>query len=342
MKPARPSSEGTGSEERLFANRDYIRLFAAQVSSLLGSGVTSVALAVFAYQLTGSDATVVVGTALTLRILAFVLLSPIAGVLADRVDRKRMLVTADLLRFGLLGFFPFITTVWQIYALIFAINAVTAFFTPTYEASLPEVVGPTLYTRALSASRVAVDVEGAVGPLVAGALIAAVGVRWTFWFDAATYLLSALLVLGARVPRPVRPEGPFPWRSFLPEVSFGTRVLFREPALRRALLLHFAEAAAGRSRSCRTDSRAPLPCRGCKVERWTAPSTSSSARTAPCTSRTTAWCGSTCRSPSRASRRTPRWRGPERSGEWRRRGCGGGRCSRSGCGRSPAPGPNRR
>jgi NRE family putative nickel resistance protein-like MFS transporter len=240
------NAPGAGTApERLFANRDYVRLFAAHLASLLGSGVTSVALAVFAYQLTGSDATVVVGIALTLRILAFVLVSPIAGVLADRVDRKRMLITADLLRFGLLGFFPFITEVWQVYALIFAINAVTAFFTPTYEATLPEIVGAKLYTRALSASRVALDVEGALGPLVAGALIAAVGVRWTFWFDAGTYLLSALLVLGARVPRPARLKGPFPWRDFVPQTTFGTRILLREPALRRALLLHFAEAAAG-------------------------------------------------------------------------------------------------
>lgn len=231
--------------ERLFGNTNYVRLFLAQVASLLGSGVTSVALAVFAYQLSGSNATVVVGTALTLRILAFVLLSPVAGMLADRVDRKRMLISADLLRFGLLGLFPFITTVWQIYGLIFAINAVTAFFTPTYEASLPEVVGTKLYTRALSASRVALDVEAAMGPLVAGVLIAAVGVRWTFWFDAGTYLLSALLVMGARVPRPAAPAGPFPWRDFVPQVTFGTRILLREPALRKALLLHVAEAAAG-------------------------------------------------------------------------------------------------
>lgn len=188
--------------ERLFGNRNYVRLFLAHVASLLGSGVTSVALAVFAYEMTGSNATVVVGTALTLRILAFVLLSPVAGVLADRVDRKRMLIVADLLRMGLLGLFPFITTVWQIYGLIFAINAVTAFFTPTYEASLPEVVGTKLYTR-------------------------------------------ALLVLGARVPSPAAPAGPFPWRPFVPQVTFGTRVLLREPALRRALLLHVAEAAAG-------------------------------------------------------------------------------------------------
>lgn len=229
----------------LFANRDFVRLFTAQLASLLGSGVTSVALAAFAYRLAGTNATVVVGTALTLRILAFVLVSPVAGVLADRVDRKRMLVMADLLRFALLGVFPFITQVWQVYGLIFLVNAVTAFFTPTFEAALPEVVGPRLYTRAVSLSRVAVDLEAAGGPLVAGVLIAWVGVQWTFWFDSLTYLVSAGLVLASRVPRAAPPTERFPWRDFVPQVTYGTRVLLRVPALRQALLLHFAEAAAG-------------------------------------------------------------------------------------------------
>jgi NRE family putative nickel resistance protein-like MFS transporter len=229
----------------LAANRDFARLFAAQATSLVGSGVTSVALAAFAYQLAGRDATAVVGTALALRILAFVTLSPLAGVLADRVDRKRMLVAADVLRVALLGAFPFITAVWQIYLLIFAVNAVTAFFTPTFEASIPQLVGDRLYTRAVALSRVATDLEAIGGPLVAGVLIALVGVRWTFWFDALTYVVSALLVWRSRVPRAPRPTTPFPWGDFTSQVTHGTRVLLREPALRQALLLHLAEAAAG-------------------------------------------------------------------------------------------------
>jgi MFS transporter, NRE family, putaive nickel resistance protein len=230
------------SAPSLSANRDFRRLFAAQVTSLVGSGVTSVALAAFAYRLAGRNATAVVGTALALRILAFVTLSPIAGVLADRVDRKRMLVAADVLRVVLLGAFPFITAVWQIYVLIFAINAVTAFFSPTFEASIPELVGERLYTRAVALSRVATDLESIGGPLVAGVLIALVGVRWTFWFDALTYVASALLVWRSRVPRPA---SPFPWGDFVSQVTHGTRLLLREPALRQALLLHLAEAAAG-------------------------------------------------------------------------------------------------
>jgi MFS transporter, NRE family, putaive nickel resistance protein len=231
--------------DSLRGNRDFVRLFGAQLTSVLGSGVTSVALAAFAYELAGSNATVVIGMALTLRIVAFVTVSPIAGVLADRVDRKRILVAADLVRVLLMGAFPFITAVWHVYVLIFLLNAVTALFTPAFEASIPELVGPTLYTRAIAWSRVAIDVEAAVGPLVAGLLIAAVGVRWAFWFDGLTYLASAALVLGSRVPRVKPPTARFPWGDLWTQVTHGTRVLLREPALRRALILHVAEAAAG-------------------------------------------------------------------------------------------------
>jgi MFS transporter, NRE family, putaive nickel resistance protein len=231
--------------DSLRGNRDFVRLFTAQLASLLGSGVTSVALAAFAYELAGRDATVVIGTALTLRIVAFVTVSPVAGVLADRVDRKRLLVAADLIRVALMGVFPFITAVWHVYVLIFVLNAVTALFTPAFEASIPELVGPTLYTRAIAWSRVAMDVEAAVGPLIAGLLIATVGVRWAFWFDGVTYLVSAALVVRSRVPRVASPRAPFPWADLWTQVSHGTRVLLREPALRRALLLHVAEAAAG-------------------------------------------------------------------------------------------------
>ena len=243
MSAAHEARQSTPSS--LFGNKNFVRLFAAQATSLVGSGVTSVALAAFAYQLVGRNATAVVGTALALRILAFVTISPIAGVLADRVDRKRILVAADVLRVLLMGVFPFITAVWQIYGLIFAINAVTAFFTPTFEASIPELVGQRLYTRAIALSRVATDLEGIAGPMIAGLLIALVGVRWTFWFDAATYVVSALLVWGARVPRAQRPSTPFPWGDFTSQITHGTRLLLREPALRQALLLHMAEAAAG-------------------------------------------------------------------------------------------------
>ena len=230
----------------LWRNRQYLLLFSAQIISLLGSGVTTVGLALFAYQLTGGEsAAAVIGSALFLRILAFLLFSQLAGVLADRFDRRKILIAADVLRFGLLAFFPFISEIWQIYLLIFLINAVTAFFTPTFEASIPELVGSEQYVKALSYSRVAVDIEAVAAPAVAGLLIVWLGVRWVFWFDAATYLVSAMLVTFAVIPFAAKQIVPLSAAVFFRELQTGTRILLREPSLRQVLILSFAEATAG-------------------------------------------------------------------------------------------------
>jgi len=213
---------------------------------LLGSGATTVGLALFAYQLTGGvSATAVIGNALTLRILAFLLFSQPAGVIADRVSKKRILIVADVIRFALLALFPFITAVWQIYALIFAINVVTAFFTPTFESSIPEVVGDEQYVKAVSLSRVATDVEAVAAPALARLLVALLGLRWVFWFDAFTYLVSASFVALAAMPYIKSSLPPISVGNFLTELTTGTRILLREPSLRQALTLSIAEATAG-------------------------------------------------------------------------------------------------
>jgi NRE family putative nickel resistance protein-like MFS transporter len=232
----------------LTRNRSFQKLFAAQVISLAGSGVTTVALALFVHELAGkAAATAVLGQALMLRIVAFLVFSQLAGVLADRLSRKPILIASDLARFGLIALFPFITTVWQVYAAVFAVNCLTAFFTPAYEASLPEVVGEADYVQALSYSRVAVDVEAIAGPALAAILISIMSLRWVFWFDAITYLFSAALVMGVNLPSRTEPAadrvsapGAF-WR----EITYGTRILLANAAIRQALMLALAEAIAG-------------------------------------------------------------------------------------------------
>jgi len=68
---------------------------------------------------------------------------------------------------------------------------------------------------------------------------------WVFWFDAGAYLISALLVAAVTIPRAANTSPPLSWRNFLAEITHGTRVLLREPSLRQALTLSFAEATAG-------------------------------------------------------------------------------------------------
>ncbi len=240
MNPSSPSASS------LWRNANFIRLFAAQIVSLLGSGVTTIGLALFAFSLSGGPgATAVLGNALTLRIVAFLLFSQPAGVLADRVNRKAVLVASDLLRAGLLLSLPFATTVWHVYVLIFVINAVTAFFSPTYEASVPAVVGPDHIVQALAVSRIAVDVEALMAPAVAALIVALVGARWVFWFDAMTYVVSAALVVASQVPSARVEATRLSIQSFAREITYGTRVILREPSLRQAILLSFVEATAG-------------------------------------------------------------------------------------------------
>ena len=226
-------------------NRNFRLLFSAQVISLTGSGVTTVGLALFAYQLAGGNSAAVIGNALMLRILAFLLFSQPAGVLADRLNRKHMLILADLVRFGLLALFPFVQSVWQIYVMIFLINAATAFFTPVYDSTIPEVAGHEHYVKALSLSRLAVDLEAMLAPALAGLLVAFLGLQWLFWFDAATYLVSATLVSASALQHTPKPATRFSLGAFLREMGFGARVLLRQAPLRRALMFSLVEATAG-------------------------------------------------------------------------------------------------
>ena len=105
------------------ANRTYRHLYLAQISALTGTGVMTVGLALLAYQLAGDDAGAVLGIALSLRIVAFVLISPVFGAYAHLLPRRRVLVVLDLLRAGTVLLLPFVDAVWQVYVLIFVINA---------------------------------------------------------------------------------------------------------------------------------------------------------------------------------------------------------------------------
>ena len=111
----------TGSTSpSLLRNPEFLRLFAAQAVSLAGSGITTVALALLVHDIAGPlAAAAILGQALTLRILAFLLFSQPAGILADRINRKYLLVAADLARFVLMAAFPFIDSIWQIYLAVF-------------------------------------------------------------------------------------------------------------------------------------------------------------------------------------------------------------------------------
>jgi len=87
-----------------------------------------------------------------------------------------------------------------------------------------------------------VDVEAVAAPALAALLVALFGLRWVFWFDAFTYLVSAMLVAAAAMPFVAKAQTRLSIRTFRSEVTTGTRILLREPSLRQALTLSFAAA----------------------------------------------------------------------------------------------------
>ena len=141
-------------------NSSFRKLFAAQVIALVGTGLSTVALTLLAYDMLGGDAAAVLGTALAFKMVAYVVFAPIVGGLASRFSRKPFLIAMDLVRAGIILAMPFVTEVWQIYLLIFFLNLFSAGFKPVFAAAIPDILPEERqYTRALSMSRLAYDLE---------------------------------------------------------------------------------------------------------------------------------------------------------------------------------------
>ena len=224
-------------------NATYRRLFLAQTVALLGTGLSTVALALLAYELAGDEAGLVLGTALALKMVAYVGIAPVVGGFAHRLPRRALLVALDIARATFVACLPFVSEVWQIYLLIFLLNACSAGFTPTFQATIPDILtDEAQYTRGLSLSRLAYDLENLLSPMIAAAALIVLSYDVLFAANAAAFALSALLVLSVRLPRP-RPserEGGV-WH----DLSFGIRAYVRTPRLRGLFAMSLAASAGG-------------------------------------------------------------------------------------------------
>jgi MFS family permease len=224
------------------ANPTFRRLFAAQAVALTGTGLATVALGLLAYDLAGENAGAVLGTALAIKMVAYVTLAPLAAALAARLPRRAFLVALDLVRAVVVLALPFVDQVWQIYILIFLLQAASAGFTPAFQATIPEVLPKEDdYTQALSLMRLAEDAEQIASPLIAAALLTLVSFPVLFAGTVVGFLLSALMVGTSRLPQHSqdRPE-PF-WAT----AGKGIRIYAATPRLRGLLALEGAVAAAG-------------------------------------------------------------------------------------------------
>ncbi len=225
----------------LWRHRVFQQLFWAHTLSLVGAGLTSLALGLLAHHLVGTSASTVLGFTLAIRIVVIFICSPWAGLVSARLGARTTMVASDILRvFVVVGFF-FVDAVWQIYVLAVFLNFGSAIFTPIYRAVIPDVVTTEQYPRALAIGSIAYDAANIFGPSLAAVIIALVGFQGNFIANAITFLISAALLFG--LPR----LGAAAATAKKPETSavFGIKAMLQRKPLRRSLLLALQVSIAG-------------------------------------------------------------------------------------------------
>lgn len=186
----------------------------------------------------GKNAGEVLGTAFAIKMIVYVGIAPIAAAFVERFPRRFMLVGLDLVRTLVVLALPFVKEIWQIYLLIFVLQSASAAFTPTFQATIPIILRDEGdYTRALSLSRVAYELESLVSPILAAALLSVMNFHTLF----AGAVISAALVMSVSVPSPRPPEH----HSIYDRITKGIRIFIVTPRLRGLLVLNVGVAAAG-------------------------------------------------------------------------------------------------
>ena len=192
-----------GGGDSLLRNDRFLRLWFGQGASFLGDAVSTVALVVLVVQIAGSASAV--GGALVARLLP-TLASPLAGVFADRLDRRVVLVASDLARAALALGLVFAEDLATVYVLVFLMGLGRTFFNPTIRAAFPSVVGGGDLARANGLLSATFSISITAGPALGGVLVATVGVNAAFLVDSATYLVSAISLSRIPLPRPERDD----------------------------------------------------------------------------------------------------------------------------------------
>ncbi|GGO73378.1 MFS transporter [Nocardioides deserti] len=226
----------------VFAIRDYRRLFTAQVIALFGTGLATVALGLLAYELAGPNAAAVLGTALTIKMVLYVVIAPLAAAFVDRLPRRAFLAVLDAIRAVVVLALPFVSEVWHIYVLIALLQAASAAFTPTFQAVIPDIVtNENDYTRALSASQVAYTMESLLSPVLAAVALAFISFDRLFLGTSVGFFASAVLVLSTTIPN-ARPGAQ---TNVLKRVSSGMKLFVVTPRLRGLMAFNLVVATGG-------------------------------------------------------------------------------------------------
>lgn len=222
--------------ERAHLSREFRAVLAGQAVSALGDAITLTAMPLLVLALTGSGAWM--GVVGALQFLPDLLFSLVAGVLADRVDRRRLVVIADIGRAALTMLVPIahwtdLPTLGVLVAVTFPVNVLRVLSDAGLSSALPQLAGRENLARANSFMEATLSVPYIVGPGIAGALVAWIGAPSTLAIDAATFALSAASFLA--VHRALRAERPAQMPSWGSDLREGVGFIRRHALVRTVI-----------------------------------------------------------------------------------------------------------
>ncbi len=210
------------------------RLWIGQIVSVFGDFLAIYAIfAIIGFRMHGTPTQV--SLVLISYLLPFAFISPIAGVFVDRWDVKRTMIASDLCRAALCILLLFVSNVWQIYAILFTMSAVSSFFMPAQQVTIRTIVPREGLMSANGLMQQVFYGMQIVSPAVAGALVSWTGPGSCFWLDAGSFAVSAWMIFGIAIKReiPATREGARAQRlgSVIHELEAGVSFIVTHSAI---------------------------------------------------------------------------------------------------------------
>ncbi len=221
----------------VFRKRDFSLMWSAQLVSTIGSSLTDLAAGILVYRVTESALNV--GLTLMVTAIPTLFIGLFAGVFVDRFDRKRILLSSDLLRGLIVLAIPFSVEQFgliALYVLLFLAAIVRQFFDPAWESVLPEIASEDELAAANSFLSISSFGSTAIGFALAG-FLASVDIHLPFYIDAVTFGLSFVLVLWVRIGKTVTEESTT-IGVVVENLKSGVSFLWRTPLLRSSLIVN--------------------------------------------------------------------------------------------------------
>jgi len=226
------------SSTAVFRKRDFVLMWFAQLVSTAGSSLTDLAAGIYVYEQTGSA--FLVGVTLMATAIPSLIVGLIAGVFVDRYDRRSVMIASNLGQAVVVALIPFLIGVDT--ALLFVAILVNAgikqFFDPAYEALIPEIATDDELTAANAFLQIASFGSTAIGFAAAGLLASAFDIRWAFWIDSLTFVVSAFCIFLLQVrSKPAGADEDTSVGVVVRNLTLGIRAIVDTPMLRRLFLL---------------------------------------------------------------------------------------------------------